>query len=207
MAPRKQYDWEAIEREYRLGQKSLRMLSKEFGPSPGTISKRANRPGEEWVQDKSTEVREKTRAALIKETPEGNTQGNTPTREDIDRAVQTNVGLIREHRRDIGNGRALVELLAGQLRDAAESRDQLEDDIAEDTKEDNTIQRRARMMKAVSLPAHAGVLRDLTTALKNLIPLERQAFSLDDGDGGDNPLKSLLEKVSGNQKPLVGDDD
>ncbi|MNG38877.1 hypothetical protein D3C84_1267350 [compost metagenome] len=36
------------------------------------------------------------------------------------------------------------------------------------------------MLKAVSLPLHAGVIRDLSTALKNLIPLERQAYNLDE---------------------------
>lgn len=36
------------------------------------------------------------------------------------------------------------------------------------------------MLKAISLPSHAGVLRDLSTALKNLVPLERQAYNIKD---------------------------
>jgi hypothetical protein len=35
------------------------------------------------------------------------------------------------------------------------------------------------MLKAVSLPAHIVALKDLSTVLKNLIPLERQAFNVD----------------------------
>jgi len=41
------------------------------------------------------------------------------------------------------------------------------------------------MNRAVSLPSHAGVLRDLSTALKSLFPLEREALGLRDGQTGE----------------------
>lgn len=202
---RKTYDWDAIEKEYRLGQKSLRTLSTEFGPSPGAISKRAKKYG--WTQDKTKEVLQKTRAALLKETPPGNTEGNTPTREDIDRAVQSNIEVIRGHRASIKKAHDLVSVLAGQLENAAELRDELETAAEEETAADSTTKRRTMMMKAVSLPTHAGVLRDLTMALKNLIPLERQAFNLDakpedepdsDLDNIDPATRSILEAIKEN---------
>lgn len=181
---RKQYDWDAIEREYALGQKSLRTLSTEFGPTPAGISKHAKAHG--WVQDKSDEVKRKTKAALLKEVVDVNQAVNAPTREDINRAVETNVRVIREHRKDVRNGRELVQLLSDQLRFAADNREKLQDDIYEDTKGDKKpdLKRRNAMMKSVALPSHAGVLRDLSTALKNLIPLERQAFNIDDRPNG-----------------------
>ena len=37
------YDWEAIKVQYRLGTKSLRVLSSEFGPSHGQIGKNGSR--------------------------------------------------------------------------------------------------------------------------------------------------------------------
>lgn len=178
---RPQHDIEAIGKEYSLGQKSVRTIAREFNCSPGSISKWAKKHG--WVRDKSEEVRKKTQAALITETPDGNTHGNTPTPEDVERAVLTNVHVIKAHRKSIGNSQRLVDLLSSQLKDAAGNRDELEAKIeAECEKPDGKTdyQKRNRLKKAVSLPAHAAVLRDLSTAQKNLIALERQAFNLTD---------------------------
>lgn len=182
---RRVIDWQAIEREYRLGQMSLRALASKHGTTAGTISKRAKKGG--WVQDATQEVRERTRAALLTTAAEkeqdGNTvstTGNTPTQEDIEVAVQTNLAVITRHRRDIARGHEMVGLLLGQLMDVSGDRAGLEDAIDEETKEDETAHRRNRMLKAVSLPTHAGVLRDLSTAMKNFIPLERQAYNLDE---------------------------
>lgn len=184
--PRKQYDWEVIGKEWCLDQLSDRQLAKKYGMHHTTIARRAVRDG--WVKDKGAEVLRKTNAALVKTVGGGNgdaPDSTTPTRTEIDAAVKNNVQLIREHRADISSGRALVALLSGQLKDAAENRDEIEEAIYDETKDDISTQRRTRMTKAVSLPAHAGVLRDLTTAMKNLIPLERQAFNLDKKQGDD----------------------
>lgn len=186
MSTKQTIDWDAIERDYRVGQMSLRALATKHQVTPGAISKKAK--AKAWVQDASQEVRERTRAALLTtpeatETVSGNTvsiEGNAPTRADIDTAVSTNLTIIHGHRRDIAAGRGLVGMLFQQLGEAARDREDIENLIEEETKDDENGQRRQKMLKAVSLPGHATVLRDLSTALKNLIPLERQAFSLDD---------------------------
>lgn len=49
------------------------------------------------------------------------------------------------------------------------------DELAQDDSE-----RRAKLMKAVALPTHASTMRDLSTAMKNLMMLERQAFNVPD---------------------------
>ena len=66
---RKQIDWEAVERDYRVGQLSLRALAEKHGTTASTISRRAAKHG--WVQDASQEVRERTRAALLVAADEG----------------------------------------------------------------------------------------------------------------------------------------
>lgn len=190
MSSKKAIDWEAIERDYRVGQLSLRALATKHGTTAGAISKKASAGN--WVKDASQEVRERTMAALLteprkekarEETGDGNTVssgGNAPTQGDIEVAVQTNLQVITRHRRDIAKGHGLVNLLFQQLESAATSRDELEDAVIDETAGDENSQRRNRMLKALSLPTHAGVLRDLSTALKNLVPLERQAYNLDD---------------------------
>ncbi|WP_447593554.1 hypothetical protein [Aquipseudomonas campi] len=203
---KKAIDWEAIERDYRLGQLSLRALATKHGTTPGAISKKAK--AREWVQDASQEVRERTRAALLteprkektkKETHDGNTvssAGNTPTQEDIEVAVQTNLQVINRHRRDIAKGHGLVSMLFQQLECAATSRDELEAFVEEETAGDENAVRRNKLMKAISLPTHAGVIRDLSTALKNFIPLERQAFNLDEQEH-EEPYEERLRRLYG----------
>ena len=213
MAKRKQIDWEAIEREYRLGQLTLRELSVKFGPSFGTIGKRARKEG--WVQDKTEEVRRRTKAILATEndtpqdTPEdtdtkkGHKKDTEPTQNDIEAAAMARVKIVRGHRKTLSTGHTTVNILQSQLNYALENRDEIEADIIKDTEPPEgansaTIRsenaRRKAMLKAVSLPSHAGVMRDLSVAMKNLIPLERQAFNLDDESEPDTGAKEFTPK-------------
>ncbi|KJU80996.1 hypothetical protein N619_01125 [Ectopseudomonas oleovorans] len=206
MTKRKKIDWEAVERDYRVGQLSLRALATKHDTTPGAISKKAK--ANSWTQDASQEVRERTRAALLtaprkeqesKETPNGNSvssDGNAPTPADIETAVQTNLQVIGRHRRDIAKGHSLVSMLFQQLEEAATHREEIEDAICEETKGDENSRRRNQMMKMVGLPTHAGVLRDLSTALKNLIPLERQAYNLDEQEH-EEPYEERLRRLMG----------
>ncbi|WJN61350.1 hypothetical protein OH686_21615 [Pseudomonas sp. SO81] len=203
---KKKIDWEAIERDYRVGQLSLRAIATKHDTTPGAISKKAKARG--WTQDASQEVRERTRAGLLTaprkeqeqaETGNGNSvssAGNAPTPEDIEVAVQTNLQVISRHRRDIAKGHGLVNLLFGQLEQAATNREEVEDAICEETKNDETTRRRSQMLKLVSLASHAGVLRDLSTALKNLVPLERQAYNLDEQEH-EEPYEERLRRLLG----------
>lgn len=197
-------DWEAVEREYRVGQLSLRALATKHGCTAAAISKKAKEKG--WVRDATTEVRERTRAALLTEPRKNNEGGvngvntavNTPTQEDIEVAVQTNLQVISRHRRDIAKGHDIVSMLFMQLEQAATCREEIENLICEETQEDDNARRRSQMLKLVSLPSHAGVLRDLSTALKNLIPLERQAYNLDEQQH-EEPYEDRLRRVLGGE--------
>lgn len=168
MSKRKKYDWGAIEREYRLGQKSLRAISSEFGPTPGAISKRAKKG--EWIQDRSDEVRQKTKAALLKETQDGNgnTDGNTPTHEDVERAVKTNVEVVRQHRKFIKRTLDLANKLLKKYEG---------ENVVLDPKIDNRV------------------FLSITQGLAKIIPLERQAFSIDNETAGKS-IEDVLRGLS-----------
>jgi hypothetical protein len=79
--------------------------------------------------------------------------------------------LTDAHRQDLRAGRALVSLLFAQLKEAAENPD------------------------AVS--SHVRILGDLVTVMRNLVPLERQAFDLDpeSNDGDATGLADRLQKA------------
>lgn len=173
---RAEIDWEAIERDYRLGQLTVREIARRNGIAASSITRRAARDG--WVRDLTDEVRRRTRAELLRNAPSATPERNTPTREDVDVAVKTNVQLVREHRSDIGANRSAVTKLIKELHDTITHIDDIEDDIIEATADDKDTKRRARMLAAVALPSRANVAHTLAGALKTLIPLERQAFNL-----------------------------
>lgn len=184
-------DWEGIEREFRAGQLSVSEIGRQFGVSHTAINKRAKREG--WTRDLSAKVRKEVSARLVSEgvSAEG-------VRETIQLAAERGVQLVREHRSDIGSNRAVVTRLIEELSETIENIDEIEEDIEEETtprdgaspvERASLAKRRARMLSAVSLSSRASTASTLATALKTLIPLERQAFSLDD-KGGDDPDKT-----------------
>ena len=72
MTERKPIDWEAVEREYRAGQLSIREIGRQHGVTDAGIRKRAN--GDGWERDLSDRVRmavrnEMVRAAVRNATP------------------------------------------------------------------------------------------------------------------------------------------
>lgn len=58
-----QIDWELIEKEFRLGQSTLRQLAAAHKVQPSAISRKANK--EQWVQDKRAEVKALSEAQLL----------------------------------------------------------------------------------------------------------------------------------------------
>lgn len=174
-------DWESIEREFRAGVLSIREIGRMFDVSDAGIRKKAKL--NDWERDLSNKVAEKVRADLVRDqvrtlTQEERDANRQTEREIIDKAAATVVTVVREHRRDISSGRGIVSLLMTQLTDVAGKRSEFEEAIEIETDDDKTTQRRNMLMKAVSMPTHAAMMRDLSTAMKNLFALERQAFNI-----------------------------
>lgn len=177
-------DWEAIELAYRAGALSVREIAKQHGVTHGAVQKRAKRDG--WTRDLSAKVRKAVATQLVA-TPVATVSPATE-RQAVEAAAATVVQLVREHRRDIQGQRSLAELLKAQLEEAIGNRELIEMAIEEETEvapdapgyvKAQADQKRKAMLKAVSLPGHVTTLKDLSTVLKNLIPLERQAFNVD----------------------------
>lgn len=192
--PRNDVDWQAIERDYRLGQLTVREIARRYGVAPSSITRRAEK--ETWPRDLTDVIRAKTRAELLRNTKDATPERNTISQHDIAVAVQTNVQLVREHRKDIGRNRYAVTKLIDELHDAIENIDDIEDDIIEETAGDKDGKRRARMLAAVALPSRAGVAATLASALKTLVPLEREAFNIGGDKRDDDPVSAELTDAS-----------
>lgn len=189
-------DLASIKRDYQAGQISLRALGSIHGISESYIRKLAKKHN--WPpRDLVTQVREKAATELVRATV-ADARGYMPNDEDevVDAAAAVVIELVRQHRVSIKCGRQIVEQLFGQLQEAIEFRGEIEAEIEAECapmigSDDAGVRasgyaKQARMLRAVSLPAHAGVIKDLAMALKHLIPLERKAFNLDVHGDGDN---------------------
>lgn len=201
-------DWEACEADYRAGTLSNRQMAELHGCGESAIRDRAKRYG--WQKDLSVAVRDATNAKLLRS--DLRTELRSPNaRSDIEivsDAAEVRVALVREHRKNIGAGREIVWALFAELQEATENRAEIEEAIEVETARGGKIdsKRRASMLKAVSLSARAGAVANLAVAMKNLVGLERQAFSLTDKPEQAEESGEIVFRTIYEQKPaaLIG---
>lgn len=191
--PKPAVDWEAVEKEYRAGVLSVSEIGRRNGVTEGAIRKRAKRDG--WERDLTAKVQEKVRTGLVRTEVRGESDGakSRTERQIVDDAAAAVIALVREHRADLRAGRELATTLLKQLQDVTGNREAIEAAIAEHIE---AGPQRAAMIRAVSLPSNVACLRELSNVLKNLIPLERQAFNVDDGGPPDEPDNPEAGKAS-----------
>lgn len=183
-ADKKTVDWESVEREYRAGQLSVVEIGRQFGVSHTAINKRAKKLN--WHRDLSEKVRQEVSARLVSEQVSAETKADPiKAKEAIELAATRGVELVRQHRGGLDKLRKIAEKLATQLEADSDDIKEIEEAIEEETSGDKNPERRNRMLKAVSLGSRAGIARELSQVLKNLIPLERQAFNLDEKGSSD----------------------
>jgi hypothetical protein len=178
------FNWNHVEDAYRAGVLSIRAISKTFGPSEAAIRKKAKTAG--WRRDLRDQVDQQVRTELIRgevRTLQAHAREEAPEheREIVAVAAASIIQVVREHRERIRTARQIVNMLVAQLGEAASQREELEDEIDQQTIGDRDGKRQAFLMRAVSLPQHAATLKDLSVAMRNLVGLERQAFNIADG--------------------------
>ncbi|WP_455923285.1 hypothetical protein [Pseudomonas putida] len=193
----KQPDWEAIERAYRAGALSIRTIAERNGISDTAIRKKAKAAG--WERDLSEQVRKEVRNKLVRgEVREDQCANPERDAEIVEEAAEEGATVVRSHRRDIRKATNLANLLMDDLLTTIKRRDEIEDAIVEDTADDETGFRRSSMLAAVALPSNAKTLFQLSSAMKNLQVLERQAFGLDEKEksADADELSSLMDELS-----------
>lgn len=146
----KDIDWEAIEREYRAGQLSIAHIAREFGISRPAIDKRAKKHG--WTRNLAQVVRNEIESKLV-----AGGVATCNTREAIDTAVSRGVDVVLRHRRDISK----LDTLRDKLADKAKFLIETVTDLKE-------------------LGDAVQAIESLGRTQAKLIPLERQAFNLNE---------------------------
>lgn len=187
MAAKKQIDWEAIERDYRAGIKSLRVIATQHQITDGAIRDRAKRYS--WQRDLTEKVRKAARAQLLRgatqsDTTQATTRVPSPQKEEeiVNEAAEVQVAIIREHRKDIARGRRLTLRLMDEL-DATTSHLGELSQLIESS--DGSAAKKA-LDKIASLSSRVGALFNLSVAAKNWMGMERQAFNINDDFDGDD---------------------
>jgi len=193
------HDWELAEKLFRAGQLSNVQIGAQCGMTEAALRKRAKRDG--WKKDLTEKVRKETRNKLVRaEVRAANAQDAARTeREIVEQAAENAVAVVRSHRCDLSAGQRTLSTLFAQLQYAADNRDGELDQVAQQVAAEDGMfaaQTLARFRKALSLPTHAGVIRDLSNAMKNFQALERTAWNLDDKEGETPDYEKQLKQLA-----------
>ena len=141
MAKQRGTDWAAVEADFCAGKLSNVQIANKFGVTEGAIRKHAKADG--WVRTSpavSYRARQETNAPA-------------PRLRAGDRDDPAKMGQGLAHR------------MLGELDMATTHQGEIEDAIFDETREDANGQRRAMMLKAVSLPARAMTLKTIAQAM------------------------------------------
>lgn len=181
-AKRPKVDWEAVEREYRAGLRSLADIGGEYGVSAPGILKRAKKDG--WARDLSAKIKAKAEAkvnaALVN--AEVNARPSASEIQTIEANAQLLADKVLNQRADIQRSRSIVQKLWNLVEvelDAPEEFEKLgellrcEDEFGNDKL--NELYR-----AAIGLPQQVKNAKALADALKVLIELERKVLKIDD---------------------------
>jgi hypothetical protein len=193
-------DWDAIERKYRLGQKSNKQLAEAFGVSASSIGRRAEKYG--WVVDKSQEVAAKRNSLLI-QNASGNANPNaTPSRAEIQVAAQTEVEVVLGHRKGLCRISTLRDKLIAELEAVTDNIDMFQQ-VGElcRSESDNGVDRINDLYhRVISLPDRVDTAKKLAEIDEKVRKGEREAFSIKDDDDKANAIDELLLKINREQE-------
>lgn len=161
-------DWEAIEREYRAGQLSIRAIATAHGVSEGAIRKKAKAEG--WTRALAEKVRDAVREKLVRTDAESGTQEGTHSQRAsdskiVEAAALRGLEIVTSHRKDIKQLHGLKRVLADRLSVVLHGGEPDGPCLGE--KE-----------------SPSDLLEKLSRVTARLIPLERQAHNLDEDGGG-----------------------
>jgi hypothetical protein len=194
-------DWDAIERQYRLGTKSNSQLAADFGVEVSSIGRRAKKYG--WVANKSEEV-QATRESLLIQAALGNANPNaTPSALEVKAAAQQGADVVMAHRKGLARLGALRDKLLAEIEVITDNRELFEQlgEVLDESGEDANGRFRADKQneiyrKVISMTERIDSTKKLAEIDEKVRKGEREAFGLDKDNGGDARFEELLGKIS-----------
>jgi uncharacterized membrane protein YccC len=185
-------DWDAIEREYRLGVRPNTAIARSFGITEGAIRKRARVEG--WTKDLTAQVKAKADDLVRKREVRTlvRQEQRVTERKEVEIAALQQVDIRMGQRRDIVKARNLLNDLMADIEQATSAAAEPVP-AAEQTAADRAKQHESRHR---ALGVRVANVKTLSEALRNLVALERQAFGIDDAPPDlDGRAKTFLEAM------------
>jgi hypothetical protein len=184
-------DWEIIEGQFRAGIISNVKIATLHNISEGAIRKKAKAEG--WKRNRADKIVRAAKEKLVRDAGT-NESTNRTNKEAEQQAVQTIVSVVRDHQKLLKRGHSLVAGMLAELQETAENRDEIDKAIEDD---EGDAKHKAMLRRAVALPQRAGIMLNLSATMKNIVALERQAFSIDDAPAEESPMSALFEMIDG----------
>lgn len=192
-------DWEAIEKHYRAGLKSLRTIGDEYGITEAAIRKRAKR--DLWTRNLEEKIQlraqEKVRKALVRK------PGTQLTRESETRTIEdysTVVSAVDLRQREdvqmaMDTARGMLVELASLSRPGFAS---MLEEIAEEFDESGPMfkdKANELYRYIISLPGRIKMAKELAATHGVYVPLQRKIYKLDDDASSKSSVDDLLERI------------
>lgn len=190
-------DWDLVQREYRLGQKTMSQIATEFGIQTSSISRRAKKEG--WVQDKAPEVNARAKAVLLVSNTEKQNANATPDRNAIEAAAEVRIEVVLGHRKGLRRLREIRDKLLNHLDQAVDEMPDLAEviDLARRENEYGVDKFNDAMKKAMGRSDLVDDLKKLAEVDDRVRKGEREAFNIDDGEGNkSNSVDEVLRKIN-----------
>lgn len=193
-------DWEAIETAYRAGVMSLREIASQHGISEGAIRKRAKR--DDWSRDLNAKVKERADDLVRKAEVRKQVRSEAVLSERvlIEATAEVIATVRMEHRGDIRRARTLANALFDELEAECADVESLRrlGELMLDVDENGRDRLNELYHAIISLPERVKSMKALSETLKNLIGLERQAYSMDEGEKDKvvDALSDLMDSLS-----------
>lgn len=193
---KKSIDWEAIEKDWRAGIKSVLQIAGENGISHTAINKHFKKLG--IPRDLQAKIAAKAdalvSAAAVSATV--STETKPADVEIIEANAQLQANIQLSHRKDIQRSRGLAMKLLDELEQTSDNRElfaQLGLMLAAPD-EKGTDKLNDLYMKVISMPSRVDSMKKLSETLKVLVGLEREAFGI---DGKQQTAGDALDKFLG----------
>ena len=198
-------DWEAVEREYRAGIRSLADIGSEFGVSAPGILKKAKVKG--WERNLAAKIKAKAdakvNAALVNE--QVNAEALISERQIVDANAAMLADAVLNQRSDIKRSRATVQRLWLLVESQLDNSSELEKLGALLRNEDESGNDKLNDIYAavIGLPQQIKNVKLLADSIKVMVELERKVLRIDDqpADASDH-LREFMEYLSGTSSRL-----
>jgi hypothetical protein len=193
-------DWDAIERQFRLGTKSKSQLAADFGVEPSSIGRREKKYG--WVANKSEEV-QATRESLLIQAALGNANPNaTPSALEVKAAAQQGADVVMGHRKGLARLGALRDKLLAEIEAITDNRELFEQlgEVLDESGEDANGRFRADKQneiyrKVISMTERIDSTKKLVEIDEKVRKGEREAFGIDAEGAKGSDIDALLAKI------------